>query len=54
MNSDDEDAIVSPEKLPIYRKGKEIFDLIKRITDLIPVNKKHYLYFFINQKQFNC
>jgi hypothetical protein len=43
MNSDEENDIVSPEKLPIYRKGKEIFDLIKRITDLIPENNKYLM-----------
>jgi hypothetical protein len=43
MNSDEEDDIVSPEKLPIYRKGKEIFDLIKRITDLIPENNEYLM-----------
>jgi hypothetical protein len=43
MNSDEEDDNVSPEKLPIYRKGKEIFDLIKRITDLIPENNEYLM-----------
>ena len=43
MNSDEEDDIVSPEKLPIYRKGKEIFDLVKRITDLIPENNEYLM-----------
>jgi hypothetical protein len=36
MNHDDEDDIVKPGNLPIYRKGKEIFDMVSKITDLIP------------------
>jgi len=27
MNSDEEDDIVHPENLPVYRKGKEILDM---------------------------
>ena len=42
MNSDEEDDIVKPEKLPIYLKGKEIFDMVSKITDLIP-EKDEYL-----------
>jgi hypothetical protein len=38
MNSDGEDDIPQPEKLPIYKKGKEIFDMVRKITDLIPEN----------------
>jgi len=41
MNSDDEDDIIQPEKLPIYRKGKEIFDMVIKITDLIPENEEY-------------
>lgn len=29
------------ENLPIFRKGKEIFDVINRICDLIPDSDKH-------------
>jgi hypothetical protein len=29
------------EELPIYRKGREIFDLVKRIGDLIPEDNEH-------------
>ncbi len=36
MNSNEEDDIVRPESLPVYRKGKEIFDLVRKVTDLIP------------------
>jgi hypothetical protein len=41
MNSDEEDDIVQPERLPIYRKGKEIFDMVNKITDLIPENDEY-------------
>jgi hypothetical protein len=41
MNSDDEDDIAKPEKLPIYRKGKEIFDIVSKIADLIPENDEY-------------
>jgi len=36
MDHDDKDDIVNPESLPIYHKGKEIFDMVSKITDLIP------------------
>jgi hypothetical protein len=38
MNSDEEDDIAQPERLPIYQKGKEIFDMVNKITALIPEN----------------
>lgn len=41
MNSDDEDDNIQPERLPIYRKGKEIFDIVSKITDLIPDNDEY-------------
>ena len=41
MNSDEEDEIARPERLPIYRKGKEIFDMVSKITDLVPENDEH-------------
>jgi len=41
MHSDEEDDILNPEKLPIYRKGMEIFDLVHKITDLIPDDNEH-------------
>jgi hypothetical protein len=41
MNSDDEDDIVQPEKLPIYQKGKEILDIVSKITALIPENDEY-------------
>jgi len=43
MNSDDEDDILQPEKLPIYQKGKEIFDIVIKITDLIPENNEYLM-----------
>jgi len=41
MNSDEDDDIIKPEKLPIYLKGKEIFDMVSKIADLIPDNDEH-------------
>jgi len=41
MNSDEEDDIVRPERLPIYRKGKEIFDVVNKICALIPENDEY-------------
>jgi hypothetical protein len=43
MYSDDEDDIPQPEKLPIYQKGKEIFDMVIKITDLIPENNEYLM-----------
>ncbi len=44
MNSEEDDDFTEPEKLPIYRKGKEIFDLVHRITDLIPEDNEHLMF----------
>jgi hypothetical protein len=41
MDSDEDDDIVHPEKLPIYQKGKEILDMVIKITDLIPENDEY-------------
>jgi hypothetical protein len=41
MYSDDDDDIIKPEKLPIYLKGKEIFDMVMKIADLIPENDEY-------------
>jgi len=41
MNSDEDDDINRPERLPIYRQGKEIFDMVNKITDLIPENDEY-------------
>ena len=43
MNSEDEDYIPKPEKLPIYRKGKEIFDIVNKIAALIPENNEYFM-----------
>ena len=36
FDDNDEFEEILPERLPIYKKGKEIFDVVKEITDLIP------------------
>lgn len=41
MFEDDNYDIVLPEKLPIFKKGKEIFDLVRKITDLIPEDNEY-------------
>jgi hypothetical protein len=41
MNSDEEDDILRPESLPIYQKGKEILDIVIKISDLIPENNEY-------------
>ena len=41
MYSEEDDEIIDPEKLPIYRKGKEIFDMVNKIADLIPEDNEH-------------
>ena len=43
MNSDDEDDILKPERLPIYQKGKEIFDMVNKIAALIPENNEYLM-----------
>ena len=44
MNSEEEDDILKPEKLPIYQKGKEIFDMVNKIADLIPENNEYLMH----------
>ncbi len=41
MNSDDDD--LKAERLPIYLKGKEIFDMVRKIADLIPKNNEYLM-----------
>ena len=41
MNSDEENDIVRPESLPIYRKGKEILDIVSNICALFPENDEY-------------
>jgi hypothetical protein len=38
MSFEDEEDNPKPEKLLIYQKGKEIFDMVHKITALIPEN----------------
>jgi hypothetical protein len=41
MYSDEDDDIIKLEKLPLYLKGKEIFDMVSKIADLIPENDEY-------------
>jgi len=41
MYSDEDDDIIKTEKLPIYLKGKEILDMVSKITALIPENDEY-------------
>jgi len=43
MNSDDEEDDPKAERLPIYLKGKEIFDMVRKIADLIPENNEYLM-----------
>lgn len=38
---DDEYDDIEPTSLPIYKKGREIDDLVRKITDLIPEDNEH-------------
>ena len=44
MDSDEEDDIKLAKNLPIYRKGKEIFDIVNKITALIPENDEYLMH----------
>jgi len=44
MNSDEEEDIARPESLPIYRKGEEIFDMVSKITALIPEDNEYLMH----------
>ena len=37
MNSEEDDDIINPEKLPIYLKGKEILDVVLKLLLLSPI-----------------
>ena len=39
MDFEDEEDNLKPEKLLIYQKGKQIFDMVHKIADLIPEDK---------------
>jgi hypothetical protein len=43
MDSEDEEDNLKPEKLPIYRKGEEIFDIVHKIAALIPENNEYLM-----------
>ena len=43
MDSEEDDDFIKPENLPIYRKGKEIFDMVRKITDLIPEDNEYLM-----------
>ncbi len=43
MNSDEEDDIIDPEKLSIYQKGKEILDMVIKISALIPEDNEYLM-----------
>ena len=44
MNSDDDDDLIKPKKLPIFLRGKEILDMVVKITDLIPENDEYLMH----------
>ncbi|MBI9035861.1 MAG: hypothetical protein JEZ03_15475 [Bacteroidales bacterium] len=35
-----------PEDLPIYKKGKEIFEVVHQIGELIPADDEHLQYIY--------
>ena len=43
MYSEEDDDFIKPEILPIYRKGMEIFDMVRKITDLIPEDNEYLI-----------
>lgn len=43
MNSDEDDDIIKPERLPIFQKGKEILDIVIKITALIPEDNEYLM-----------
>lgn len=43
MDFEDEEDNPKPEKLPIYQKGKQIFDMVHKIADLIPENNEYLM-----------
>jgi hypothetical protein len=43
MSSDDEEDAINAERLPIYLKGKEIFDMVCKLADLIPENNEYLM-----------
>jgi hypothetical protein len=43
MSSDDDEDAINAERLPIYLKGKEIFDMVRKISDLIPEDNEYLM-----------
>jgi hypothetical protein len=43
MDFEDEEDNPKPENLPIYQKGKQIFDMVHKIADLIPENNEYLM-----------
>ncbi len=43
MDFEDEEDDPKPEKLPIYQKGIQIFDMVQKIADLIPENNEYLM-----------
>lgn len=43
MKKEDEDYDPKPERVPLYRKGREIFDLVNKIAALIPENNEYFI-----------
>jgi hypothetical protein len=41
MNSEEDDDITGLKRLPIYQKGREILEMVIKITDLIPENNEY-------------
>jgi hypothetical protein len=44
MDPEEEEDIVRPETLPIFKKGKEIFDLVNKIGSLIPEDNERLMF----------
>ncbi len=40
----EENELRNPENLPIYKKGKEIFEVVRQIGELIPEDNEHLQY----------
>jgi hypothetical protein len=41
FDDNDDDALINPESLPIFKKGQEIFDVVDSICQLIPDDDSH-------------
>ena len=37
----EEEEFINPKDLPIYKKGREIFDVVQQIAELIPDDNEH-------------